>query len=109
MKLTRTETQFSLTGIEESTMAVTVEYDTAFCEVVKLLSITVKDCKSEILTDVTCIFREQYPEALEVLINEIPWYDLYQERNKTQFRVHDEAVVIHDSIDVFKILQSHFD
>lgn len=69
--------QVNRRGINESELFITVDYDTATRSVESIKSVEVYNHIKNIKTDVTAIFSEQFDGALESMIDQIDWDEVF--------------------------------
>lgn len=77
MKLSHSVIQANRRGINESELIVTVDYDPATRTVEGVKSIVAYNSIKNVTTDLTSIFGEVYDEALNSIVEQINWDDVF--------------------------------
>lgn len=72
-ELTHTYTQLDSRGNDQSSLSITVEYDTVEKDWTQLIKIQSFDCKTKVTTDLTHIFFNCFHDQAEEVINNIDW------------------------------------
>lgn len=80
MKLSKIQTQvYTGTGVAESSLQLTVEYNPATKEVEQIISAIVFNEINRACTDITSILYEQFGSPLESMVESIDWAEVYAE------------------------------
>lgn len=80
--LSKIYTQVDRKNSDESTLKITVEYDTVEREWTQLIEISAFNHKERIWTDITHIMFNCFHDQAEAMINSIDWWEVYREEDK---------------------------
>lgn len=89
-KLTKTITQNYLgTDRRESDLNIVVEFDPNDNSIDSIEEIYSYNWKKGVITDLTAIFTEQFPNELEAMVDSIDWLEVYNEITHEEEVCHD--------------------
>ena len=80
MMLVKRITQNFTTGQPQSDLVVSVDYDPKHRTVEGIISVIAFNHRTKICTDITAILAEQFPAALDNIIDEIKWDEVHSEK-----------------------------